>query len=660
MPSIGWYLQRLRAMSPPEVLFRVQRSVAARIDHVPWARPSIPEPDLAALRMDERAVPRLDVETYIERAERALRGRIDVFAKRDHVLGDPPDWNRDPRTGRAAPVTPGKLIDYRDENIVGNIKYLWEPGRHLMLPSLAQAYRLTGDRKYLQGLARILDSWMKQCPYPNGVHWCSSLELGIRLINWSYCWQIVGDKEAWTDACLEDGGIETGFLGRWLASIYLHQHFIDRYYSAYSSANNHLIGEAAGVYVAAATWPAWSTSERWRCRARDILLREIETQTHPDGVNAEQAIAYQQFVLDFFVIAGLAAGRTDDPFPPSWWASVEQMLQFVASMMDVKGNMPMIGDADDGFVLDLSPEPEFCNFRSLLNTGAILMNRPDFAAKSPGLDDKTAWLIDNAEQRLADVTSTPAARVNPTRIFPEGGYYLLGSNLDSDDEVRIVMDAGPLGMGSLAAHGHADALSFSVSVGGCPLLIDPGTFAYHTDKIWRDYFRGTSAHNTARIDTLDQSEIAGNFMWSRHAKVTVNEVSLDGNLQYIEASHDGYLRLQDPVTHCRRLTYEVSARKLLCQDSFDCRGKHDVELFFHIPEYADMQRVGDVFVVTARDFSLTIVPDVAFESAIICGDDQLPLGWISYRFDVKTPSITLRLRKAISGPSTVATAILVA
>jgi len=31
-----------------------------------------------------------------------------------------------PKTGAEAPLTPGKLLDYRDRRLVGDIKYLWE------------------------------------------------------------------------------------------------------------------------------------------------------------------------------------------------------------------------------------------------------------------------------------------------------------------------------------------------------------------------------------------------------------------------------------------------------------------------------------------------------------------------------------------------------
>ena len=108
-----------------------------------------------------------------------------------------------------------------------------------------------------------------------------------------------------------------------------------------------------------------------------------------------------------------------------------------------------------------------------------------------------------------------------------GGYYILGDRLDEADETKLIMDAGPLGFLSIAAHGHADCLSLLLSVSGKELLVDPGTYCYHTEREWRDYFRGTAAHNTVRVDGIDQSQIAGAFLGPRKRK----PVSKDSRLR---------------------------------------------------------------------------------------------------------------------------------
>lgn len=82
-------------------------------------------------------------------------------------------------------------------------------------------------------------------------------------------------------------------------------------------------------------------------------------------------------------------------------------------------------------------------------------------------------------------------------------------------------DGGPHGFLSIAAHGHADALSVEVRHDGVDLLADPGTFCYHGQPEWRQYFRSTLGHNTLQVDGADQSVSGGPFLWTRHARSRV-------------------------------------------------------------------------------------------------------------------------------------------
>src|SRR5206468_10779111 len=138
--------------------------------------------------------------------------------------------------------------------------------------------------------------------------------------------------------------------------------------------------------------------------------------------------------------------------------------------------------------------------------------------KARVLDDKTRWLFgagaDTEFQRLAATD----VRLPIRQAFPDGGYYILGCDFETENEIRMVADAGPLGYRTIAAHGHADALAFTLSLGGLEFLIDPGTYAYHGGGEWRAYFRGTAAHNTLRIDGVDQSLPGGEFMWVKQAR----------------------------------------------------------------------------------------------------------------------------------------------
>lgn len=588
----------------------------------------------------------VDRQAYIFQADRILEGIMDIFSLEGIKLGRTPNWNQDPKSGTEAPLIYGKTLNYRDENIVGDIKYLWEPNRHLQFVTLCQAYRLTGKIKYLEGFKKLLTSWFEQCPYLMGPNWVSSLELGIRLINWAICWQLIGGNNS--ELFKNHEGEE--FRDKWLTSIFQHSQFINGYWSRYSSANNHLIGEAAGLYVASVTWPFWNKSKRWMGIASQILMDESKHQTHEDGVNREQAISYQQFVADFLLISALCGRASGFEFEKSYWTNLERMMEFLASIMDCNGNVPMIGDADDGFVVKLSQEDKFCPYRSLLITGSVLFNRPDFIKNPAGVDDKTRWLFGDQVDIPKQIEKS---HIEPftNKYFSNGGYYVISSGVDEKTEIRMVVDAGPLGYLSIAAHGHADALAFTLSAAGREFLIDPGTYAYHVKKVWRDYFRGTAAHNTVRIDGCDQSLSGGNFMWLHHANAKCLKWDDNNKITHFEAMHDGYNRLSDPVLHHRSIIFNKQKQIFTIIDTLDCNGEHVVERWWHFSEFCEIKRIGQEIVVSndGIKINLKLEEQLSVEISEYKGSVEPIAGWISRKFDKKEPSPCVVERLHISG-----------
>jgi hypothetical protein len=631
-------------MSGAEVAYRIARGVRTVSSQFTSHEPP-PRDNFAA---DLRFLPpflSLSPDALLVAADRVLAGRYSFFDLEDCDLGDPPQWNRDPLTHRVAATRPANSIDYRDERVVGNIKYLWEANRHLHLPTLAQAHALTGDARYALAIRAQLDSWFEQCPVGRGPNWVSALELGIRLINWSITWQLIGGSRARLFSDAEGAA----FRERWLRSIYEHARMVVGNFSRYSSANNHLIGEAAGVLVAASTWPLWPQMRSWGDRCQQILEEECLKQNAPDGGNREQAFSYQTFVIDFLLIAGLAARGRGEDFSPVYWRRLELMIDFLASMTDMAGRLPMIGDADDGYVVRLASEPGFSAHGSLVATGAVLFDRKDLAAKAGAIDGKTVSLLGiEAVRKLTQLKDRGRSGFRPRQQFSESGYYLLGAGFGTPEEVRLLVDAGALGYLSTAAHGHADALSFVLSIGDREILVDPGTYSYHTEPVWRDYFRSTRAHNTVGIDGLDQSVQAGNFMWSDHARARCVEFHPGPGRQHFVGEHDGYRRLDDPLVHRREIHLDPDARRIEVVDSLVCEGEHLACRSWHFSEACQVEQEGSTIRVTNGFTQVTFEPGEELERVEIHrGDDQG--GWISRRFGHKQPTTTVRWYSRIEG-----------
>jgi hypothetical protein len=641
-------------MSPSEVRFRVGRRLQGTAERagIGRARPCAPsgecgKPWLARLPRD------FEVERYRSAAERILAGSFDVFALRDVRLGFPPNFNLDPRTGVEAPLVFGKDLNYRDRRLVGDVKYLWEPNRHLELVTLAQAWHLTAEPRYALGCRTLLDSWFSQCPYPRGVNWCVSLEHAVRLINWSFAWFLLGGE----DSIVFAGKEGEDFRARWLECIYQHCHFIPRHWSRHSSANNHLLGEATGLFIGATTWPLWRESVEWRRQARAELEREALAQTFADGVNKEQALWYHHAVADMMLVAGLVARANDDDFGAEYWRRLEVMFEFIASVMDVGGNVALFGDADEGVLVRFVPSDGQTEgtsrmgiaaiFRSLLATGAVLFGRPAMRAKAGAFDDKSRWLLgDESAKVFARIDASKAFPLR--RAFPDGGYFVLGEDFESPREIRIVADAGPLGYLAIAAHGHADALAFTLSVAGKPILVDPGTFSYSVMP-WRRYFRSTAAHNTVVVDGRNQSEFAGSFLWLRHARAVVDSFYAAGDDQTLIAHHDGYRRLPDPVRHRRTWRYTAGLPSLGITDEVICSGTHSVGIHWHFAPECAVSLDGNRVFARRGEVTVRLTCPVGLTPTLASGCEQPPLGWYSDGFDVKSPTTTARFAGEIHG-----------
>lgn len=627
-------------MNVGEIAWRVKRAMA---DRVSQCRPpgDVPKADESAICLPPwPAPPSHSADLYLQAGQNVLAGRIDVYGNWVQVGSPDIDWNRDPIGGVRSPLQHGKDLDYRDSRLVGSARDVWEINRHFQLVRLAQAWAVSGDETFRDGARNLIASWLKACPYPMGINWVSALEHGIRLINWYLAARLLQ---------LDSSRIVDG----WLESIYRHCDFIWKNQSRYSSANNHLIGEMAGLYVASCAWRCWPASEEWRRQSKRVLEEQARRQVTADGVSREQTVGYQIFVLQFLILAGMTGEREGDKFSADYWHVVQEMIGFLRSVADSGGHLPNFGDSDDGMAF-------------MLSVNARQDRLADLLAVDGALSASTAYRHltgDTAADWLLSGLATPAGWVRGAAerksAFPEGGYFVLGSRFGETKEVSLVFDAAPLGYLSIAAHGHADCLSFVLSLSGEQILIDPGTYCYHSDALWRDYFRSTGAHNTVRVDGIDQSEMGGPFMWLRKARPTVEVQDLGAQVQRIRARHDGYERLSDPVTHTRDVIYDATASVIVVTDEIAARAPHLVERFWHFSD-------GCTIVAGEGEHSLvvstrTAIVEIEFDGAdcmeVHSGSTSPRAGWISHAFGARSPTTTVIVKTHIPGSTSLRSSI---
>jgi uncharacterized heparinase superfamily protein len=505
---------------------------------------------------------------------------------------------------------------------------------------LARAYRATGDVRFANEVVAQISSWIDQCPFGRGMQWRSPLELAIRVLNWVWAYDLLRDSHAF------DGARE-----RFHDSLYRHVWDIARKFSRGSSANNHLIGEAAGMFVACCYFPDLPNADRWRAESQTILEREIIEQTHEDGGGREQAFGYHGFVLQFLLAAAVVAKRSGQDLAAAYWQRLERMLEFAARMIEA-GPPPAFGDADDGYVLDLGAAPG--DVRDTLAIGAALFGRSDFKLVAADHAEAVRWMLGKEGLESFDALSTEAAPVQlESRAFPQSGYYLLQcGHARQPDGISVLFDCGELGLTSIAAHGHADALSFTVRAFGEDLIVDPGTYDYFTYGKWREYFRSTGAHNTISVDRADQSTMLGPFLWGSRATATVTHWDPAPSSPSVAGMHDGFTRLPNPVTHHRRLQLDVRTRSLTVSDELACSGTHEVALHFHLAESCSATSIDkNRILISAPGGTAELAADPALTVDVIRGREEPPMGWVSRRYHCRTATTTIVASGTATGRS---------
>jgi len=133
-----------------------------------------------------------------------------------------------------------------------------------------------------------------------------------------------------------------------------------------------------------------------------------------------------------------------------------------------------------------------------------MFRRPEFAWAAGGLAPEAIWLLGSEGVRPFDGLRPGAPSGPASRVFPEGGYAVMRHGWDANAH-QMIVDIGPLGCPVSSGHGHADLLSVQLAIFGEPCLVDAGNYCYTTESDWRDFFRGTAAHNTVTVEGQNQS-----------------------------------------------------------------------------------------------------------------------------------------------------------
>ena len=553
------------------------------------------------------------------------------------------DWHLDPVHDKRAPQEPWFKIPFLDFATVGDHKITWELNRHQHLVRLAKAFVLSGDDKYARELMAQWRSWIEANPYPLGINWGSTLEVAFRSLSWIWVDQLLAASSA---------GPYAAFRAELAPALAFHGRYIARYLSTYFSPNTHLLGEALALFFLGILYPQMRGAAQWQQAGWQVLLSEAKRQVRPDGVYFEQSLHYHVYALDFFLYARLLALRNGMEIPADFDAILKRMLDVVAALAQ-SGTAEGFGDDDGGRLWNpLRNRTE--HMTDPLALGAVSYGT---AFAGSRLTEEAIWLFGKPaiEQLLATIAATSAVR---STAFRDGGLYVIA---DSEPYAQaMVVDGGPQGIGR-CGHGHADALSVRLTMNGHRWLVDSGSGVYIAkDPADRNTFRGTGAHNTMRVDGLDQAVADQPFSWMNIPEVKAESWIAGKSFVYFAGSHNGYARLADPVVH-RRHVLKIAGGPWLVRDLASGKTEHELEVLWHFAPDVDVQMAGAGRIRASRFGAVSGEPELSLivpEGSAWQAGMRITRSLVSPVYGALQPAPLVRCGARLGLPAEVATALI--
>ncbi len=467
---------------------------------------------------------------------------------------------------------------------IGDLKKVWELNRFQWANPLVTAYLLSEDKERRHALRKFYENalaeWLAQCPHERSVAWACSQEISIRCLNWLWAIYLM-------EITSED------ILQPLLNAIRLSVRHVYRQIDfARAQRNNHAITESVFLILFAEHFPAVADSQSYRAKGREVLAECLEDQFLADGGYIQNSHTYHRFALQ--CLCTVYRTVDDAALSALLRRKMEASYHFLrAQVANEVGDFPNFGP-NDGAMLCHFGGSDYRDLRPVLNLlAAVLQLELPF-------DDPGALADIYCLGLTAGAIRQSSALTKENQLFPQTGLAIL-HNGDFKAYFRCADLTGRYPSSS-------DQLHLDFWYRGRNVLIDTGTQEYfsreHPERL--ALFLSTKAHNTARIDGLDQMEKGPRFTYLSKANGTI--LRWDPEQGVVAGEHDGF-RGRVAASTCHRRQIEWQHPLLVVRDAFSAV-KGRVELFWHLAVDERVERRGErTFLLKTSGLQLDIAAD---------------------------------------------------
>ncbi len=406
-----------------------------------------------------------------------------------------------------------KKIDWYANPTYNNYcEWPWQLSRHPEFSKLAEYYCYTGDETAAKTFVDMINSWFEQAIVPENesgyktICW-RTIEAGIRMHGWSYQLHAFIKSPALTDE----------FLTRYFISIYEHGWRLRNF----CTHGNWLLMEMHGLIRISVLYPFLSDSKEWYEYSSKRLEEELTVQVYPDGFQYELSTNYHNVVDSNYSSIYDIFHNMQIEAPHFLTHNLENLYEMYPHLSRPDRRVP---DLNDGWEVSVTGK--------MKRAYELYPERKDFL-----------WFATEGKEGVAPDYLSYA--------FPYAGAVAMRNSWDKN-AVWGYMDCSPFGRG----HQHEDKLNVLLYAYGKNLITEGGCYDYDTSEM-RKYVLSTRAHNTVRINGMDQN-IRPIYKWNDEDinKKADFEFSTTPSLDMAEAEYtEGYGADHDRVIHKRKLLF---------------------------------------------------------------------------------------------------------
>jgi len=602
---------------------------------------SIPLPDAEELRLVLGSTGLADLSVE---ADEIASGKVRLFGSTlvDIDLTPP------------APVKHWTL--YRDLQLGDqqDIKFIWEPGRFGWAITLARAYLINRDERYVEAFWKYTEIFLDNNPAYVGVHWISAQEVALRLTALVFAFQIFETSTHSAPAR----------ISRLAESIVQHARRIPPSLSyARAQNNNHLLTEAMGLITAASVLPTHPLAEKWQLLGWKWFHKGLQTQIAADGSYSQHSTNYHRLMLQTALWVHGMTQAFGLSFPKLSMDRLAAATKWLLRLLDpISGNVPNLGPNDGANIFPLSVLP-FHDFRPILQAaGESFLGEKVLPA---GIwDEMGLWLCKRQQPPKLRTSQRAEEPSDKTKIVMTSPCVIKSSS----DSWAYLRNAH-----FTSRPGHADQLHLDLWWRGINLTLDPGTYLYNAPAPWDNALTSTFVHNTVTINQQEQMVRAGRFLyldWAQ-AEVCSQEYAQNGWVSCVIARHNGYQRLgiihQRTIEACsegwriedqlfpmkgKKIMEPIQARLHWLLPDWEWNlntGETSVDLRLHSPlgwintKISGRNHAGDL--ISASDLSMVLIR--AGQVLVLNGiEDHTPhptWGWVSPTYGAKIPALSFSI-----------------